>query len=356
MIFKKIINKIKITIGKIYLYMKFLFQSLSPNKKIYILGTPIHGNIGDQAIIYAEKEFLRENFNEYKVIEVESKMVKKVINYINKNLKKDDIVTVHGGGFIGSLWLDEEKMFRLVNERVDSDKILVLPQTVYFSNDEYGKNVLADSQKSYGNSKKLIISCREKYSYDFMKKNFPEVSVLLMPDIVLYLDKIKNNFKRNNVIFCVRNDKEKIAHNYNIIEKIFIEDYYMNIDYTDTVINKNIYDFNRKKIILKKLEQIGKHKFMVTDRLHGMVFAYLTNTPCIVFENKSYKVKGIYEWLKKNESLKLVSDNTPLDEINAFIKKAMNHSMSDFIFDKKEFAPLIKVLRDNELGWRKNEK
>ena len=39
-------------------------------------------------------------------------------------------------------------------------------------------------------------------------------------------------------------------------------------------------------------------ELLITDRLHGMVFAALTGTPCIVFSNYNHKVKGTYEWIK----------------------------------------------------------
>lgn len=37
---------------------------------------------------------------------------------------------------------------------------------------------------------------------------------------------------------------------------------------------------------------------MVTDRLHGMIFAYITGTPAIVFSNSNQKVKNCFEWIK----------------------------------------------------------
>lgn len=55
---------------------------------------------------------------------------------------------------------------------------------------------------------------------------------------------------------------------------------------------------------------------MVTDRLHGMIFAAITNTPCIVITSKSPKVKGVYQWIKHLPYIKLVEDLEDLD--NAF--------------------------------------
>ena len=345
---KKVVLKIKYNVEKIVLLIKTVYRIILPKKKIYILGVPLHGNIGDQAIIYAEKIFLKENFKKYKIVEIESTNVKRIINFLKKNIKTDDILTVHGGGFIGSLWINEEIMFRCVVENFKENNIIVFPQTVYFSNDEYGKSILKDSKKSYGETSNLTIACREKYSYDFIKEEFPNINVILVPDIVLYLNKYKFKIPRNDVLFCIRSDKEKIDYNYTNIEKVLREKYKMKIDYTDTVISKSIYEFKREKIFLNKLKQISKYKLMVTDRLHGMIFAYLTNTPCIVFENKSYKVRGVYEWIKNSKSLMLVSNSTSLEEINSFIEKNINGSIADFSIEKETFEPLVECLSKKE--------
>ena len=48
---------------------------------------------------------------------------------------------------------------------------------------------------------------------------------------------------------------------------------------------------------MKKLDEFRKSKLVVTDRLHGMLFAAITGTPCIALGNSSGKVKGVYDWL-----------------------------------------------------------
>ena len=62
----------------------------------------------------------------------------------------------------------------------------------------------------------------------------------------------------------------------------------------------------RKKEVKNKLEQFKKAKLIITDRLHGMIFATITATPCIAFGNSNGKVKNVYGWLKHNEYIKYV--------------------------------------------------
>lgn len=59
---------------------------------------------------------------------------------------------------------------------------------------------------------------------------------------------------------------------------------------------------------------------VITDRLHGMIFCYITNTPCLVFQNNIYKVRETYEWIKGNKNINLVSDYVE-EEIQSFFKQ-----------------------------------
>lgn len=46
---------------------------------------------------------------------------------------------------------------------------------------------------------------------------------------------------------------------------------------------------------------------VITDRLHGMIFAAITGTPCIAFDNISKKVSGVYKWIESLEYIKVVN-------------------------------------------------
>lgn len=344
-IVKKIYRKIREIFYSYFILIKTFVLSKINKKRMFLFGIPVHGNLGDQAILYAEKKFLKDKYPEYIIIEIESSVAVKFIDLFYKIIKSNDLILVHGGGFLGTIWMNEEEMFRTVITKFNKNKIIVFPQTIYFSKDDNGKKILEESKKIYYSHKNLYICCREKYSYEFMQKELPECKVLLIPDIVLYLPCVKNEMNlRKNALFCIRKDKEKVQYNFDEIIN-FLNDNKLKIDYTDTVISKKIYNFNRYKEIEKKFKQFSNYKIVITDRLHGMVFAYLTKTPCLVFENSSYKVKGLYEWIKKSTYIKLYNSST--------LKKDLEDLIS-FKCDNKEnnvegnFIEL-KELIDNKL-------
>ncbi len=197
-----------------------------------------------------------------------------------------------------------------------NNTIIIFPQTIYFSDDEEGRKVLDESIKIYNSHKNLYICCRETYTYNLIKDKFQSCNVMLVPDMVLYLDNIKNNEQRSETLFCIRNDKEKMQYNLDNVKQSILNNGIDKIDYTDTVIPKIIIsNSSRKKIFENKLKQFSNYKLVVTDRLHGMIFALLSNTPCLVFENKSYKVRGVYNWIKDVNYIKLCNSEKMEEQI-----------------------------------------
>lgn len=309
---------------------------------MFLFGIPIHGNLGDQAILLGEEKFLSDNFKGTKIIEVESSIVKK-FNKLLKMLVKDSVILINGGGFLGSLWINEEEMFRTTLKTFSNNTIIVFPQTIFFSKDEEGQRILEESKKIYQAHENLYICCREQFSYEFMKKEFKTCNVLLVPDMVLYLDRLEGSDNRGNILFCIRKDREKVNYDFDKLEDTLKNKRKLQIDYTDTVIQKSIYTLNkRRKELNKKICQFQKYKMVVTDRLHGMVFAYLSNTPCLVLQNKSYKVKGVYEWLKNANYITLANNDNMIeisDKLLNLKEKANDQNLKD---NYKELINLIK--------------
>ena len=334
-IIRKIINKII----KFLTIIKIIFQSYFYKHKFYLVGTPVHGNIGDQAILIAEEKFLKDNFSQYKVIEIETNIVNKYISLLRKLIKENNLIFVHGGGFLGSLWLNEEEMFRKILNNFPQNNIIVFPQTVYFENTKNGNKILKDSLKIYSSHKHLTICLREKYSYEFMKKEFPLVNITLIPDMVLYLKRVDINNKRQDILYCIRKDKEKVKYNLEVLNKIIQEN---NFKIFYTVINRNIYSFNKKRILNNKINEFNKYKLIVTDRLHGMIFSYLAKVPCLVLENKSYKIKGVYDFIK-SDYIKLTNEFNLLKDFKEFINKEYSFKELDF---SSEYEKLTKIIKN----------
>lgn len=310
--------------GYVIRYFVWLLQNartlLSGNYFI-LVGTPQHGNLGDQAIALAEYQLFAECDKEKAIIEIPS-----IIIYKAKWFKKwigNRTIFIHGGGFIGTLWFNEEEMLRGVIQNYPNNKIVIFPQTITFEDTEWGKKVKQESIEIYNMHKDLVICAREQVSYEMGKQIFPNVNVLSVPDIVLSY-KVTETFETNRkgAVMCMRSDCEKALSDADgqCIEEALKSFFGEEIQHTDTVLEHKVQRNQRSVYVNEKLKQFAGAKLVVTDRLHGMVFAALVGTPCIALGNTNGKVKGIYQWIKNLEYIQYIEQ---VDEMETMIQKLL---------------------------------
>lgn len=338
---------------KIILYNKYKAKTLKrPNGKsnFVIIGTPDTANLGDHLITEAEFEFLKKYFPKTNIMEVTGDYIRCAGEYLTNKINKEDILIITGGGFIGSLWMSEEEMIRKTIKMYPQNKIVIFPQTVFFEETEEGQRQFRKTYDIYENHPNLYICAREKKSYVFFEENMKNTykQCLLLPDIAtFYHYNKKKNKKKNNVLWCMRKDKEMIISEE---EKKEILNYLLykkqNIIKTDTVIKKQVKSIKRKKELEKKLNQFSEAKLVVTDRLHGMIMAAITGTPCIAFNNKTDKVIGVYKWIENLDYIVCVNDSK---DIRKYIDKFINNN-EEYIYDNsylnKYYDKLAKLLEN----------
>lgn len=81
------------------------------NKKIILIGTPAHGNLGDHAIAEEEKNFIKKYYQEYNIYEIIMPLYNICKNKLKNNFP-EDIIIISGGGWMGNLWLHNEITIR----------------------------------------------------------------------------------------------------------------------------------------------------------------------------------------------------------------------------------------------------
>lgn len=332
----KVCRSIKHIIYRIVSSTVYIFRTISPlnKKKIYVINTPLHTNIGDSAIAYAQNIFLQKNMsNDYKIVEVTSGEWGRFRKVLGLIVRKKDIIMQHGGGNMGYEWFNEEIERRRIIEQFPNNKMIIFPQTIYYGNSKEGQKEFENSKKIYNNHGDLHLIAREEVSYEIMKKAYPNCDIILTPDIVLSMDKLDNPYKREGVTFCFRRDAEKVLseedEQYIIDECKKISD---KVFYTDMMSERPVTKENRVEIIMDKFKDFQKSELVITDRLHGMVFCAISGTPCIVFGNYNQKVKGTYEWIKNLDYIKYVDS---VDEVKDVIRELI--TMNGHEFDNSNF-------------------
>lgn len=320
-------------------------------KRIILIGTPEHGNLGDHGIVEAEIKILTDYMPAVRIVEVTGNYYRSHKAGIAKYINEKDKIIITGGGFLGSLWFLEENMVRDIIQTFTKNKIIIFPQTIYFDDNYNGKCELNTSKTIYQNHRNLLICLRDSASYDFVRNNLIGgyfSNCILVPDVVTYLNKIALGTTRNGILLCLREDKEKNITNN---EKEKIEKYALqiekNISYTSTVIPKKVTKATRSAELESKLNEFKSARLVITDRLHGMLFAAITATPCIALNNTSGKVKGVYQWI---QHLDYISYIDSVDEIPNHIDRLI--SLENCRFDNscllQYFHILANVVQQDE--------
>lgn len=326
-----------ISLIRLVIYLIKIFK-----KKYILLDTPLHGNLGDQAIAIAEIQMLERLNIKYAEITVPEFDQREKL--FSRFTSKNKIILVHGGGFLGELWTEEEERFRRILEGFKNNKIIVFPQTVTFSKPAESE-VFQKSRLIYQEHKDLHILLRDKKSFKFMNEYMSSIDVQLVPDIVMGLSYEPTDRQRKGILLCLRNDKErKISQDdksklFNRLSRKFLDE---KIEYIDTVVNKNISCKEREDVVREKLVEFEQCRLIITDRLHGLIFAALTTTPCIAIANTNGKVEGAYEWLKENKYIKYANsfsdifcklDELQLDQSYKYLKPVELKQIEKYLHD-----------------------
>lgn len=300
-----------------------LIQKYGKVKKVIYLSTPNHGNLGDQGIVIAIKKLLEDFFKDLLILEFLYSEYERNKEIIEKLINQDDLVIIHGGGNFGNLWLTEENQRRDIVKRFPNNKIIVMPQSISFTNDEEGAKELKISQSIYSQHKNFNIITRDNKSYQYGREYFPNNKVFLAPDSVLYLeDWYKRENKRDGVILTLRSDKEKSLSNEKIDKIIsFLENRNINYRKDDTVKNYGIDSKTREYEVKEMLRKISSAKVNITDRFHGVIFSVITNTPVIAFKSLDHKIEEGIKWFKYLDWVHYV---TTVEEVESLVEKYIN--------------------------------
>ncbi|MBR2529210.1 MAG: glycosyltransferase [Blautia sp.] len=297
-------------------------------KQCIILQSPLYGNLGDHAITKAESELLEE----LGISCCDFPCTKDIEYYCAKITSEKKVILINGGGYLGALWPKEEKRFLDTLQAFHKNRIIVFPQTIYFNlKSEEGIRFFKQSKGVYEGHPRLTLFVREKTSLDFMKEYMPKVHVELVPDIVLNLKWERMDSERHGILVCLRNDKERTISDdeYDRLFEI-IRNENDTVSVTDTVVSKEIGLQRLKQAVYDKLKEFSAARLVITDRLHGMVFAAITETPCIVIDSLSPKIRGCHQWIKELDYVRFAEsiDDIPelIEELKS-VKPAYNREI-----------------------------
>lgn len=367
---KKIIRSSRIgeMIWPVLAKKKRLYYSKKSEKQVYKLGKASEkhifycgicesSNMGDMAQTYCTLKWIENNYPDYQILFCKTSVFREprcnLIGTMHKVMKPDDLIFFQSGYNTHDLGDGREDiMHQKVLVAFPDTQAIMLPQTVYFRTDKRKKQC-ADI---YNAHTKMLFLARDPISYDYAINMFPNLTVLLYPDIVSSLiGYMKENNNREGIYLCRRRDVEQYygEEDYRKFVKI-LESYSDSVTVSDTIIkasNSNIYN-QLDKYISNMIISFSKFRLVVTDKFHGLIFSLVANTPVIVLRTKDHKVTSGYEWFSKIYPDRVFYAET-IEEIKALTEKILqnpSYSQLDNYFDREYYHKLKDVI-DN---WRKS--
>ena len=313
-------------------------------RKIFFLGAPDHGNLGDHAITIATYAILNDILGGIEIEEVSIMNFARKLPYLIKNIQKNDLIVLQGGGNMGNVYWRNERIRREIITRFPDNIKIVFPETIFYENNEEGKKDFEISKQVYKNEKTYIFA-RESQSYEIMRKAYPISNVYLVPDIVCYFAPYPTDIKSEGVGLCIRNDIEKgIPQSLEENIKTLLDSMNEKYAYLDMMYNSKGYigRANRDRLVNQKIKEISSFKYIITDRLHGMILSYITGTPCIVISRYNHKIQSFYEtWFKDIDYIRFIYDEGNLKDEMDYIS-----TLEDCNPEIMNYEKLINILED----------
>lgn len=288
-------------------------------KCVFFVMTPEHTNMGDHAIALAVEQLLiKSNID---CVEITANQIQELSSNGFLGMLNKYPILINGGGNLGTLWFKVEQLIRDVIVKNPKSSVMILPSTVYYENTERGASALEGAKRIYNAHKHLTVYAREKISFDELDRSFENVK--LAPDLALFLNKSDSVYEREGCMICLRGDHEKTisAEEETLLNNELIRLFGKNVKRSDTHAEQNVSKDQREEFLEKKLDEFRKVELVITDRLHGMLFCAITETPCVVLNSRSPKVKGCYEWIKHLDYIRFCDDVSDIAYVYASIPK-----------------------------------
>jgi pyruvyl transferase EpsI len=261
---------------------------------------------------------------------------------------KEDVVAIVGGGNMGDIYSDLEEARCLIVRAFKRQRIVSFPQSVEFSDTPAGRRALTRSRLAYESHPRLEIFAREAESHRRMRSIFPNCRVSLAPDTVLSLDPPAIGSRDIPLLVCLRQDLESgisAQLRSNILRALFAG--WPSAVTTDTIVPGPRLDFQAYDGLLdEKIKTFARARCVVTDRLHGLIFSFITGTPCVILENNNHKIRSTVEtWLGGSATVRLLRNPDAQDVIKALHEvQVAQPPQRDFT---SALAPLASSLRES---------
>lgn len=321
------------------------FSATEGHNRNLLTCCPNYGNLGDHAIALAEKRLLRQTNGPTLAFSGDTTSL---LLCIQKYVTSNDTIFLTGGGNMGTLYRNEEEYRLRIISAAHKCRVVLFPQTISYGNTEDDHRFLLHTQHIYGKHPNLHLFARESVSFERMKKAYPDNDVQLVPDVVLSVsgEDTADFSARKGVLLCMRNDiEQRVESDSRHHFEELANSLNMNWKYTDTTIQNDgpVSQGDGERLVHEKWDEFRSARLVITDRLHGMIFAAITGTPCVALNNSNGKVGFEYQWLKNIPYLAFANTASSVPGLARQVLEVANPRFPSDQF-VSDFSPLTKLI------------
>lgn len=264
-------------------------------KAIYLLLTPAYASIGDQAIAWAEERWLAAQYPDHILCVLDEEQTLRCLPDILAESPPDTLFFLQGGGNLGTLYPAVEARRRQVIQVLGARPAVLFPQSVWFESEEAARQ----SAETYSRPN-LTLFARERCSLALMERWYPRANVSLRPDIVcsLYPAVRRRDQPRTRVLVSLRADRESAFPRQRDALLRALRRAWPEAEEYKMYHGGTVGPDQREALVEQTVQTFHTARLIVTDRLHGVIFAAVTGTPCVALPNAYHKNRENYgTWL-----------------------------------------------------------
>jgi len=281
---------------------------------------PGHSNVGDSAIWLGERAYLDR-------AGVVVTYACDASTYSEEQLRSrvgNGPILIHGGGNLGDLWPRHQELREAVIRAFPRNKIIQLPQTLWFSEQES----LARARAAFDSHPDLTLLVRDRRSLELARANFRATS-LLCPDMAFALGPLPRPGAPDRDLLCLlRQDIESTGHALATeglsavsvdwlgdqssarlrLERFLVAQRCRHPRVSDwcapilVPLQPRLWNGLARERVQRGCVMLGRGKVVITDRLHGHILCLLLGIPHVVLDNTYRKVSSFFEaWTQTSD-------------------------------------------------------
>lgn len=300
---------------------------LIPRRKpVVFLDYPVYLNVGDLLIEKGTEAFFR-------AFDYQLAMIRSAYDCGDEQIAAvvpEATIVLQGGGNFGDLYDLHQQFRERVVAQCKRNRIVLLPQTIHFES----PMKLAECVAIFAAHPDLHICLRDRASYDFFRRHFPN-PVYLFPDMAHFLwdemEPHRRTIGERATLLFMRADKEEYPFVYEPADGQTPIDWLDIVNPLDRVAFGLLHRLHRRHgdllprheihplwrlyrehLIRKAIRTLAPHSMVVTNRLHMALLGLLMGRKVGMADNSYGKLSAYHAcWLKKLPAVSLLNSRAP---------------------------------------------